>query len=111
MRSLGANTGGTNLGVLTDQPGKLTNDFFANVLSMDTVWSAKTDDQEVFDGHDRTTGKLKYTATRVDLVFGSNSQLRAISEVYAGADANEKFVNDFVSAWNKVMMLDRFDLK
>ena len=111
MRSLGANTGGTNLGVLTDQPGKLTNDFFANILSMDTVWSAKTDDQEVFDGHDRTTGKLKYTATRVDLVFGSNSQLRAISEVYAGADANEKFVNDFVSAWNKVMMLDRFDLK
>lgn len=111
MRSLGANTGGTNLGVLTDQPGKLTNDFFANVLSMDTVWSAKTDDQEVFDGHDRTTGKLKYTATRVDLVFGSNSQLRAISEVYAGADANEKFVNDFVSAWNKVMMLDRFDLR
>lgn len=111
MRSLGANTGGTDLGVLTDQPGKLTNDFFANVLSMDTVWSAKTDDQEVFDGHDRTTGKLKYTATRVDLVFGSNSQLRAISEVYAGADANEKFVNDFVSAWNKVMMLDRFDLR
>lgn len=111
MRSLRANTGGTNLGVLTDQPGKLTNDFFANVLSMDTVWSAKTDDQEIFDGHDRTTGKHKYTATRVDLVFGSNSQLRAISEVYAGADANEKFVNDFVSAWNKVMMLDRFDLK
>lgn len=110
MRSLGANTGGSNLGVLTDRPGKLTNDFFANILSMDTVWSAKTDDQEVFDGHDSTTGKLKHTATRVDLVFGSNSQLRAISEVYAGADASEKFVNDFVSAWNKVMMLDRFDL-
>lgn len=110
MRSLGANTGGTSLGVLTDQPGKLSNDFFTNVLSMDTVWSAKTDDQEVFDGHDRASGKLKHTATRVDLVFGSNSQLRAISEVYAGADANEKFVNDFVSAWNKVMMLDRFDL-
>ena len=110
MRSLGANTGGSNLGVLTDRPGKLTNDFFANILSMDTVWSAKADDQEVFDGHDSTTGKLKHTATRVDLVFGSNSQLRAISEVYAGADANEKFVNDFVSAWNKVMMLDRFDL-
>lgn len=110
MRSLGANTGGSNLGVLTDRPGTLTNDFFANILSMDTVWSAKTDDQEVFDGHDSTTGKLKHTATRVDLVFGSNSQLRAISEVYAGADANEKFVNDFVSAWNKVMMLDRFDL-
>lgn len=110
MRSLGANAGGSNLGVLTDRPGKLTNDFFANILSMDTVWSAKTDDQEVFDGHDSTTGKLKHTATRVDLVFGSNSQLRAISEVYAGADANEKFVNDFVSAWNKVMMLDRFDL-
>ena len=110
MRSLGANTGGSNLGVLTERPGRLSNDFFANILSMDTVWSAKTDDQEVFDGHDSTTGKLKYTATRVDLVFGSNSQLRAISEVYAGADANEKFVTDFVSAWNKVMMLDRFDL-
>lgn len=110
MRSLGANTGGTSLGVLTDQPGKLSNDFFTNVLSMDTVWSAKTDDQEVFDGHDRASGKLKHTATRVDLVFGSNSQLRAISEVYAGADANKKFVDDFVSAWDKVMMLDRFDL-
>lgn len=110
MRSLGANAGGSNLGVLTDRPGTLTNDFFAKILSMDTVWSAKTDDQEVFDGHDSTTGKLKHTATRVDLVFGSNSQLRAISEVYAGADASEKFVNDFVSAWNKVMMLDRFDL-
>ena len=110
MRSIGANAGRSNLGVLTDQPGKLSNDFFANILSMDTVWSAKTDDQEVFDGHDRTTGKLKYTATRVDLVFGSNSQLRAISEVYAGVDAKQKFVNDFVSAWNKVMMLDRFDL-
>ncbi len=110
MRSLGANSGGSNLGVLTDEPGKLSNDFFANVLSMDTVWSAKTDDQEVFDGHDRTSGKLKYTATRVDLVFGSNSQLRAISEVYAGADAKQKFIGDFVSAWNKVMMLDRFEL-
>ena len=110
MRSLGANTGGTSLGILTDQPGKLSNDFFTNVLSMDTVWSAKTDDQEVFDGHDRASGKLKHTATRVDLVFGSNSQLRAISEVYAGADANKKFVDDFVSAWDKVMMLDRFDL-
>jgi len=109
LRVLGANTGGSAHGVLTRQKGKLTNDFFVNLLDMGTVWSPKSENE--FEGRDRKTGDVKWTGTRVDLVFGSNSQLRAISEVYAQSDAKEKFVKDFVAAWNKVMNLDRFDLK
>ncbi|MEZ5030899.1 MAG: catalase/peroxidase HPI [Saprospiraceae bacterium] len=109
LRVLGANTGGSAHGVLTHQKGKLTNDFFVNLLDMGTVWSPKSESE--FEGRDRQTGEVKWTGTRVDLVFGSNSQLRAISEVYAQSDAKEKFAKDFVAAWNKVMNLDRFDLK
>lgn len=111
LRALDANWGHTAHGVLTDRPGVLTNDFFVNLLSMDTVWKAQSDDQIVFDGTDRTSGAPKWTATRVDLVFGSNSQLRAIAEVYAQNDASEKFVRDFAAAWSKVMNADRFDLR
>ncbi|BFM17925.1 catalase/peroxidase HPI [Maricurvus nonylphenolicus] len=107
MRSLGANTGGTNHGVFTDKPGTLNNDFFVNLLDMSTVWSKQGDG--MYEGKDRASGKLKYTATPVDLIFGSNSELRAIAEVYASSDGGEKFVNDFVAAWVKVMNLDRFD--
>jgi catalase-peroxidase len=88
----------------------LTNDFFVNLLDMGTVWKPSSDDDTLFEGRDRTTGELKWTGSRVDLVFGSNSQLRAICEVYAGEDAREKFVTDFIAAWDKVMNLDRFDL-
>ena len=110
MRVLGANFGGTKHGVFTDRPEILTNDFFVNLLDMSTEWKATSDDKDVFEGHDRKTGKVKWTGTRVDLVFGSNSILRALAEVYAQEDSQEKFVNDFVASWNKVMNADRFDL-
>jgi len=110
MRVLGANFGGTKYGVFTDRPGALTNDFFVNLLDMGTEWKAVNEDKDLFEGHDRATGKLKWTGTRVDLIFGSNSQLRALAEVYAQDDSQEKFVHDFVAAWNKVMNADRFDL-
>jgi len=110
MRAMNGNFGGSRHGVFTKRPGTLTNDFFVNLLDMGTVWKPVTEGAEVFEGRDRTTGELKWTGTRVDLVFGSNSQLRAVAEVYACEDAAEKFVNDFVAAWNKVMNLDRFDL-
>jgi catalase-peroxidase len=109
LRVLGANAGGKTHGVLTARPGELTNDFFVNLLDMGTVWQPAAEDG-VFEGRDRASGALKWTGTRVDLVFGSNSQLRALSEVYAGAGATAKFVADFVAAWTKVMNLDRFDL-
>ncbi|MHB8989618.1 MAG: catalase/peroxidase HPI, partial [Desulfobulbia bacterium] len=107
---LHANFGQTRHGVFTKRPETLTNDFFVNLLDMGTTWKATPADQEVFEGRDRVSGELKWTGTRVDLVFGSNSQLRALAEVYAQDDAKEKFVRDFVAAWNKVMNLDRFDL-
>jgi catalase-peroxidase len=110
MRALSANFDGSQNGVFTDQPGALTTDFFVNLLDMHTEWKPISPDNELFEGHDRHTGELKWTATRVDLIFGSNSQLRALAEVYACADSKEKFVKDFVTAWNKVMNLDRFDL-
>jgi len=111
MRALGANWDGSKHGVFTNRPLVLTNDFFVNLLDMCTVWKATDDTNEVFEGRDRTTGELKWTATRADLVFGSNSELRALAEVYASDDAKEKFVKDFAAAWNKVMMNDRFDVK
>ncbi len=111
MRVLNTNFDGSAHGVFTKTPGKLTNDFFVNLLDMNTAWKQASDDREYFQGYDRTTTKPTWTATRADLVFGSNSELRAIAEVYASADAKEKFVKDFVAAWNKVMNLDRFDLK
>ncbi|CAG2160929.1 catalase/peroxidase HPI [Cupriavidus numazuensis] len=110
MRVLNANVGQTQHGVLTDRPEALTNDFFVNVLDMATEWKPTADNKDVFEGYDRATGKLKWTGTRVDLIFGSNSQLRAVAEVYGCADAKEKFVQDFVAAWNKVMNLDRFEV-
>jgi catalase-peroxidase len=110
MRVLGASVGDAKHGVFTKRPGALTNDFFVNLLDMGTQWTAASPAADVFEGRDRTTGEPKWTATRVDLVFGSNSQLRALAEVYASSDALEKFVRDFVAAWNKVMNLDRFDL-
>ena len=109
LRVLGANAGDSKHGVLTKQPGKLTNDFFVNLLDMSTEWEAPNADG-IYEGHDRKTKAPKWTATRVDLIFGSHSQLRAFAEVYACADAKEKFVKDFVKAWNKVMNADRFDL-
>jgi catalase-peroxidase len=110
MRVLGANVGGSKHGVFTKRPETLTNDFFVNLLDMSTSWMATTEDEDVFEGRDRATGELKWTGTRVDLIFGSNSQLRALAEVYGCADSQEKFLHDFVTAWNKVMNLDRFDL-
>ncbi|TMK54392.1 MAG: catalase/peroxidase HPI [Actinobacteria bacterium] len=110
MRALNANVGQSQHGIFTDRPETLTNDFFVNLLDMSTEWKASTETENVYEGRDRATGKAKYTATGVDLVFGSNSQLRAISEVYAQDDSKEKFVRDFVAAWDKVMNLDRFDL-
>jgi catalase-peroxidase len=110
MRALDANFGRAQQGVLTDRPGTLTNDFFVNLLDMGTEWKTSESTENVYDGRDRTTGEVKWTATAVDLVFGSNSQLRAIAEVYGCEDAKEKFARDFVAAWNKVMNLDRFDL-
>ena len=111
MRALNANYDLSNKGVFSDKKDQLTHDYFVNLLSMDTEWKAKDTDQELFIGKDRATGKDKWTATRSDLIFGSNSELRALAEVYASNDAKEKFVNDFIAAWTKVMNLDRFDLK
>jgi len=111
LRVLEINHGRAPHGVFTTRPGTLTNDFFVNLLDMGTAWHPVSGDQEIFEGRDRKTGERKWTGTRVDLVFGSNSQLRALAEVYACADAKEKFVNDFIRAWNKVMNADRFDLK
>ncbi|MCX7886034.1 MAG: catalase/peroxidase HPI [Verrucomicrobiae bacterium] len=110
LRVLGANYGGTKHGVFTKRPGTLTNDFFVNLLDMNTEWKPVTPEAELFEGRDRKSGKVKWTATRVDLIFGANSQLRAVAEVYGSADAEKKFVHDFIAAWNKVMNLDRFDL-
>ena len=110
MRVLNANFGQSQNGVFTKRPETLTNDFFVNLLDMSTTWKATSEDEDVFEGRDRATGKLKWTGTRADLIFGSNSQLRAISEVYGCEDSQEKFLHDFIAAWNKVMNLDRFDL-
>jgi catalase-peroxidase len=111
MRVLNTNFGHTKYGVFTNQPEALTNDYFVNLLDTGTVWKATSDAQDLFEGRDRKTGDVKWTGTRVDLVFGSNSQLRALAEVYGSSDAKEKFVHDFVAVWNKVMNLDRFDLR
>jgi catalase-peroxidase len=111
LRALDANTGGSKHGVFTDRPGVLSNDFFVNLLDMSTEWKAADEKETVFEGHDRASGKIKWLGSRVDLIFGSNSELRAVSEVYAQSDGGEKFVKDFVAAWDKVMNLDRFDLQ
>jgi len=110
LRVLKTNFGGTAHGVFTQRPEALTNDFFVHLLELGTQWKPVSEAGELFEGRDRKTGALKWTGTRVDLVFGSNSQLRALAEVYGSADAEKKFVQDFVAAWNKVMNLDRFDL-
>ena len=110
LRVLGANTGGSSAGVFTDRPGALTNDFFTNLLDMGTEWSSVAGDDDAFEGRDRVSGQVRWTGSRVDLVFGSNSELRAVAEVYASDDAAEKFVKDFVAAWVKVSNLDRYDL-
>jgi len=107
---LGANYDGSKHGVFTSQPGVLSNDFFVNLLDMSYVWKPVDDKKMLFEVRDRKTDQLKWTATRVDLIFGSNSELRALAEVYGASDAKEKFVKDFVAAWTKVMNLDRFDL-
>ncbi len=111
MRVLNTNYDGSKHGVFTKRPGKLTNDFFVNLLDLDTRWEAVSEAQDVFEGRDRANNEVKWTGTRVDLIFGSNSELRALAEAYACEDSKEKFVNDFISVWNKVMNLDRFDLK
>ena len=111
MRTLDANSGGSDHGVFTSEPGTLSNDFFVNLLDMSTVWSQSGKTEGVYEGKDRSSGKLKWTATPVDLIFGSNSELRAVAETYASADGEKEFVNDFVAAWTKVMSLDRFDLQ
>ena len=110
LRVLETNFGNTQHGVFTKRAGQLTNDFFVNLLDMDTAWVATSKEADLFEGRDRSTGAVKWTGTRVDLVFGSNSQLRALAEVYGCQDGEKKFVNDFVAAWNKVMNLDRFEL-
>nr|MBA2483807.1 catalase/hydroperoxidase HPI(I) [Nitrosomonas sp.] len=110
MRALNANAGQAGHGVFTDRPGTLSNDFFVNLLDMSTQWAKSSKSERVYEGRDRETGKPKWTATPVDLVFGSNAELRAVAEVYAADDAQEKFVQDFVNAWTKVMTLDRYDL-
>jgi catalase-peroxidase len=110
MRVLNTNYDGSQHGVFTKRPGTLTNDFFVNLLDMSTKWQTANGTGEVFEGRDRKTGETRWTGTRVDLIFGSNSELRALAEVYACSDSKEKFVNDFVAAWDKVMNLDRFDL-
>jgi catalase-peroxidase len=110
MRTLNANYGQTKHGVFTNRPETLTNDFFVNLLDMNTKWQSSPTSEGVFEGCDRATGEIKWTGTRVDLIFGSQSQLRAIAEVYASDDSKETFVKDFVAAWNKVMNLDRYDL-
>src|SRR5262249_22762076 len=110
LRVLGANAGRSPHGVFTKRPETLTNDFFVNLLDMGTQWQPSAGPEGVYEGGDRKTAQGKWTANRVDLIFGSHSQLRALAEVYACADAKEKFVNDFVAAWTRVMNLDRFDL-
>jgi catalase-peroxidase len=110
LRALNANTGGSQLGVFTKRPETLSYDFFVNLLDIGTTWQVSPKCSHFYEGKDRATGEIKWTATSVDLVFGSNSQLRAIAEVYACSDSQEKFVNDFVSAWDKVMNLDRTGL-
>ncbi len=110
LRTLNTNFGGTQHGIFTKRPEALTNDFFVNLLDMNTTWKANTEDKTLFEGHDIETGELKWTATRVDLIFGSNSQLRALAEVYGSDDSQEKFLHDFIAVWNKIMNLDRFDL-
>jgi catalase-peroxidase len=110
LRVLNFNVGGTRHGVFTKRPEILSNDFFVNLLDMNTTWKPAAEGDDLFEGRDRANGELKWTATRVDLIFGSNSQLRALAEVYGCQDSQEKFLHDFVAAWNKVMNLDRFDL-
>jgi catalase-peroxidase len=110
MRALNANFGHTDHGVFTDRPGTLTNDFFVNLLDMRTEWKPSMATENVYEGRDRATGEVTWTATAADLVFGSHSQLRAIAEVYGAGDGEAQFVRDFVAAWDKVMNLDRFDL-
>jgi catalase-peroxidase len=110
LRVLDANYNGSKHGVFTQHPGVLSNDYFVNLLDLNTTWNATSDAQEEFEGRDRKSGAVKWTATRVDLIFGSNSELRALAEVYGCNDGKAKFVHDFVAAWNKVMNLDRFDL-
>ena len=110
LRVLGANYQRSPLGVFTTTPGSLTNDFFVSLLDTGTTWKPTSEDASTFEGRDAATGRVKWTGSRADLVFGSNSELRALAEVYAGDDAKEKFVHDFVAAWTKVMNLDRFDL-
>ena len=110
MRVLGTNYDNSNYGVFTDNIGHLTNDFFKNLVDMAYTWKSKSNDDKLFEGRNRNTNEVKYTGTRVDLIFGSNTELRAIAEVYGADEAEEKFVKDFVKAWTKVMNLDRFDL-
>src|SRR5436853_6562930 len=110
MRALNANFGQSKHGIFTDRPGTLTTDFFVNLLDMCTAWRPSASAENLYEGRDRDTGELKWTATAADLVFGAHSQLRALAEVYASDDAKERFVRDFVAAWNKVMNLDRYDL-
>ena len=110
LRVLGTNAHGTKHGVFTQRPGVLTNDFFVNLLNMGTEWKLDEKSTQIFEARDRKTGQVKWTGTRADLIFGSHAQLRALAEVYASSDAQEKFVKDFVAAWNKVMNADRYDL-
>ena len=110
MRVLGANANGSKHGVLTDRPGMLTNDFFVNLLDMSTEWTKSASEEGIYEGRDRASGDIRWTATPVDLLFGSHAELRAIAEIYAAEDGEEKFINDFVAAWHKVMTLDRFDV-
>jgi catalase-peroxidase len=110
LRVLNTNFGQVQHGVFTKRPETLTNDFFVHLLDLNTTWKATADDRDVFEGRDRQTGELKWTGTRVDLIFGSNSQLRALAEVYGCGDSQPRFVHDFVAAWDKVMNLDRFDI-
>jgi len=110
MRALGANHDGSNVGILTETPGTLSNAYFQNLLSMEYQWKANSGNNYLYNGYKRGTDEVKWTATRVDLIFGSNSELRALAEVYASEDAKERFVTDFVAAWAKVMNLDRFDV-
>ncbi len=110
LRVLGANFDGSDYGVFTDNVGSLTNDFFTNILDFTYTWSATSDDDAIFEGRDRRTGSVTFKGTRADLIFGSNTELRAVAEVYGANDGQKRFVNDFVAAWDKVMNLDRFDL-
>ena len=107
---LNTNYDGSNHGVFTDRPGALSNDYFVNLLDFSTTWSANSSEQDLFEGRNRASGDVKYTATRVDLILGSNSELRALAEVYGSDDSNDRFVKDFIAAWTKVMDLDRFDI-